>query len=84
MVVAGLLAAAGLRPPPRMPKDVQLDWEAILSATPSAFIAGHCRWLHEGVWEAPADPLASLEPPVKAFRTLRDRMAALVAPSPAQ
>ena len=79
VVLAGLLVAGGLAaPPPRMPRGRQLDWEAILSPTPAAFLETHAGWLRAGAAAAAEDLLAGLPDHGAAFATLRDRIAALV------
>ena len=81
VVLAGLHIAAGLKaPPPKMPPGRQLDWEAILTPTPRAFVDDHTAWLQQGLDPDPIDRLADLPSPDAAFPTLRDRVAALAAP----
>ena len=76
-VLAGLLVAARLTPPRAMPRGRQLDWEAILSPTPEAFLGDYAAWLRDAAIPATDDPLAGLPPPETAFPTLRARLAAL-------
>ncbi|GBG82838.1 hypothetical protein CBR_g36368 [Chara braunii] len=49
ITLLGLLMACGLQPTARIPKGVQVDWEAILTRHPEQFISSIRTWLYPSI-----------------------------------
>ena len=76
-ILRASLLACGIDMTGRIPKDVQMDWEAIFSATADDFIAKVRPWFFASLSEDEARWVRDVPSAAEALPTIRDRIMAL-------